>query len=173
MPELKALLACLKELKQARRSIRKALDDLDAPEERTATRKAREIRDRITRELTKLSLTRPETPAYGKAVERLDRLPDRLFIDDVDMLIQVVEAALEASVPTKKDESEMAPGVKEDAQGGAPRTRRTRGRGVELSRRRIEMLEQLQGELAWVAIEQQTYTTLDTLKEKFPEFRIW
>ena len=173
MSELKALVACLEELKQTRGSIRKALDDLDAPEERTATRKAQGIRDRITRELTKLSLTRPVTPACGNAVERLDHLPDRLLIDNVDMLIQVVEAVLEAGGATDLAVPETASGITQNMQGKGTRTGRSRGPDIEVSRRRTALVRQLRGELAQVAVEQRKPIELDALKKKFPEFTIW
>jgi hypothetical protein len=50
---------------------------------------------------------------------------------------------------------------------------RSRGPNIKLSRERIDLEDRLRSELANIAAEVATYTTLDRLKTKFPEYQLW
>ena len=60
--------------------------------------------------------------------------------------------------------------------GQVPRSRasrRDRGPNLEICRQRIELEDNLRGELATVVLELRQPTSLSELQKKFPDFQIW
>ena len=59
------------------------------------------------------------------------------------------------------------------SEGPAEPRKRERGPNVKLSRQRLELLAQIERELATLFAEIKHYTTVDRLKTRYPDFRVW
>jgi hypothetical protein len=110
---------------------------------------------------------KPEWDAYRQAVGCLNVGFRHSWTDPP------ADSALETLEMRLREMLDLAGGTQSGQVPRSHASRRDRGPNLEISRRRIELEDNLRSELATVVLELQQPTDLSKLRKKFPDFQIW